>query len=164
MESTLPLRIRRTIPPRGARTAEERSLRAGLRRELIRNNAFEFAVAVFCVAAVPIILLSGHGLRGSAVGHMTASLAPCWLGLFTAGGAGIVLGILLLSPRVEILGLLFFAAAMVTDGVAVLVYSGGSGAAGALTFLALAVASGWRVRVVLRVSFAAAHRTGEYAR
>lgn len=164
MENAIPLRSPRAATPRRARTTEERALRADLRRQLVRSNAFEFVVATFSILAAPIIGLSSHGLAGSAVGHMTASLAPCWFALFVAGGVLMALGMLILSPRVEIAGLLFFIAAMVTDGVAVLAYSGGSGAAGAMTFLALALASGWRVHVVLGVVAAATHRTGEYVR
>jgi FtsH-binding integral membrane protein len=109
-----------------------------------------------------VIVFSKSGLGSSAVGHMTASMAPFWLALYCMGAGLIVVGLLKLSPRAEVVGLIFFAATMVTDGVAVLAYTGGGGAAGAFVFIALAFAALWRVHEVWKLVTAAAHRTGEH--
>lgn len=154
-----------TLPflSRVRRSPDDLALRRELRIDLLRRNAFEFLTAVLGLLAVPMILL-GRGLHASAVGHMTASLAPFWLALYTLGVLFIIVGLLKLSPRAEIIGLVLFTASMVTDGIAVLVYSGGGGAAGAMVFLALGLASLWRVHLVWLVVDAAQHRTGEHAR
>lgn len=144
------------------RSAEDPVLRRELRRDLFARNAFEFLVAALALLAVPIILLSKGGLHTSAVGHMTASLAPSWLALFGLGALLILIGIIRLSPRAEIIGLILFTAAMVTDGVAVIFYSGGGGAAGAMMFLAIGIASIWRVRQIWKLVDAARRRTGEH--
>lgn len=164
MERALPSPALMATLKRTPRDPEDLELRRQLRAQVVRNNAFEFAIAASSVCAVLTIGFAPGGIGASPVGHLTASLVPLWLALFGVGAALIVIGLLKLSPRLEVVGLLFFTAAMITDGVAVLVYTAGAGATGAFTFLALSIASCWRVHVVLRLVDVAAHRIGEHER
>lgn len=120
-------------------------------------------MALAAVVAVPIVIFSPGGIHASAVGALTRSWAPMWLTLYGAAGLFIVVGLFCLLPRAEVIGLVLFVAALITDGVAVLLRTGGGGAAAALTFIALGFASGLRARLVWGIVMAA-HRTGEYER
>lgn len=90
-------------------------------REYRRRARPLLLLAVLCLGAGLTGLVDPSSLTRSATGQsLSGPLDEAWLIAYIVAGAGIVLGIALLRPAVEVVGLWFAAAAIAINAVAVL--------------------------------------------
>lgn len=129
------------------------------RLSLLNRQPFEASIAFAALLGCVVFLVDPGPIRLTAVGHTARSLLPFWEALYGLGGVLILLGLLTLSIRFEVTGLIVFSAALVINVIAVVHFAGVEGAATAATFAGLGMAAisrtlfllkGWRQARELR--------------
>lgn len=122
-------------------------------------NAFEFWIALTALAAAVTFVLDPAALADSSVGQQAGAYAWMWNALYFFGSGGVLLGLLLPSPRQELAGLALLSAAALVNGVAVIVVRGATGAAASGTYFAFVLAAGMRTYLVWKIAKARELRT-----
>jgi hypothetical protein len=125
--------------------------RRHFRRSYIRSNAFEAFVAFAAMMAGIAFLLIPDAIESSTVARNAGALSAIWGWLYGAGGLVVLVGLLVLSVRIEITGLFLLAAAAAIDGIALLLFQWPVGIRAGLLYLAFVAAAATRAHLAVRL-------------
>lgn len=115
--------------------------RRHFRRSYFRSNAFEvFAAFAAVMAGVAFVLVPG-AIEGSTVARQAGALSALWGLLYGLGGLVVLVGLWMLSARVEVIGLFLLGAAAAIDGIALLLFQWPVGIRTGLIYLAFVAAA-----------------------
>lgn len=122
-------------------------------------HAFEAALGIAAAVAGVVYFIDPASLHQTSIGHNLQGLAFAWSALYFLGGLLMVGGLFVGSLRMELAGLCLFIPAMLTQGVAIMLFAGTRGVSPAMSFVAFCVAALLRARTVWHL--AQARRIGD---
>lgn len=139
-------------PHRATDLASYDTDRRHFRRSYVRSNAFEAFVAFAAlVAGIAFVLVPGS-IDGSTVARQAGALAGIWGVLYGMGGLVVLVGLWLLSARIEVIGLFLLGAAAAIDGIALLLFQWPVGIRAGLVYLAFVAAAATRAYLATRLA------------
>lgn len=94
------------------------------RTRYVAENGWEIGIALLAVIAAYTFFTDPTAASRSAIGRALHPYDTIWSGMYGAAGVAMIVGILLLKPRVEIVGLQIFAAAVAINLGATLAVTG----------------------------------------
>jgi hypothetical protein len=120
-------------------------------------NVFEATSGAAAAVGGLLYFLDQHSLLDASIGQGLQDLAGAWSALYFLGGVCVLLGLLLATLRLELVGLCLLGPAALTEGVSILFIAGGKGIGPGTLFTGVAVAcfcravSTWRLAATVRV-------------
>lgn len=146
-----------------ARRGEEEghsASRGQLGRYLI-SNGFEAALGLAAAVAGAIYFIDPGSLHDTSTGIALQGLVIMWSALYFFGGLFMVVGLVVASLRVELVGLCLFIPALLTQGVSIMLIAGTRGVSAAATFIAFTVAALLRAKAVWELARSTQAEKGE---
>lgn len=123
--------------------------RRQLRNSYLIANAFELFVALLAIVAAISYLLDPQNLSNGTIGHVQFPDA-LWFGLYGVGSILVVIGLVRISPRIEVMGLCLFCASVLIQALAIAQLRGWPSAASIAIYTGFAIASILRSYVLVK--------------
>lgn len=121
-----------------------------MRFDYVKQNIFAFWLGIAAILGSLVYFAIPEALDKSSIGRGSAhGLDYGWNALYLAAGIFTLLGISIVSPRLELAGMSLFAAALLVNAVTIFAYRGWAGVPQGAILLSLAVACVLRATVLV---------------